>query len=78
LKKGDIVIATCRGDATRLADLERAGAIALELDISATPEVIQGFVNTVLEFPLVKSNAGVNMLVNNAGYAAFGAAEEIT
>jgi NAD(P)-dependent dehydrogenase (short-subunit alcohol dehydrogenase family) len=78
LKKGDVAIATCKNDTTRLSDLERAGAITLELDISATPEVVQGFVKKVLELPLVKSNGGVNILVNNAGYAPMGAAEEIT
>jgi len=78
LKKGDLVLATCRKDTTRLADLERAGAITLELDISASPEVIQEFVRNVLELPQVKSSGGIDVLVNNAGYVELGAAEEIS
>ena len=78
LKKGDIVLATCRNDVTRLADLEQAGAITLELDISAKPEVIKEFVRNVLGLSVVKSSGGVDILVNNAGYVEGGAAEEIT
>jgi len=78
LKKGDIVLATCRGDVTRLADLERAGAIILELDISAPPGEIQEFCKNTLELQVVKENGGIDKLVNNAGYVQMGVAEEIS
>jgi len=78
LKKGDTVLATCRGDVTRLADLEQAGAITLELDISAGFEAMKKFVLDIfVKVPEVKAN-GVDILVNNAGYMEGGAAEEIT
>jgi len=78
LKRGDTVLATCRNDVSRLAELERAGAIILELDISASPQVVKNFVKTLDELPAVKSNGGVDILVNNAGYVHLATAEELT
>jgi len=78
LKKGDIVVATCRGDVERISKLKDAGAITLELDVSAPVELINGFVKNVLEIPEVKSSGGLDILVNNAGYHSMGALEEFS
>lgn len=78
LKKGDIVIATCRGDTSRLSELEKAGAIALALDICASEQDVKNFVNRMLELTPVKANGGVDVLVNNAGYVTLGAVEEVS
>jgi len=78
LNKGDLVLATCRGSTNRIADLEKAGAITLTLDISTSSREISDFVKNVLELPGVKEKGGVDILVNNAGYVTMGGLEEIS
>jgi NAD(P)-dependent dehydrogenase (short-subunit alcohol dehydrogenase family) len=78
LKKGDLVLATCRNDTSRLSDLQEAGAITLELDITSPDEKIIEFVRNILEIPEVKLSGGVDILLNNAGYVQLGALEEMS
>lgn len=69
---------TCRKDVSRLSELEKLGAIPLELDLGDSPEMIHEFAKKVLDIPSVKSNGGLDYLVNNAGYVQIGAVEELT
>jgi len=78
LRKGDVVVATCRKGVDRISKLKDAGAITLELDMGASVEVINEFVQKVLEEPEVKARGGVDILVNNAGYVSFGTLEEFS
>ncbi|KAI0318661.1 NAD-P-binding protein [Amylostereum chailletii] len=74
LDRGDKVVATARKHSfERLDDLKTAGAYTLELDVTAPLE----------ELHVVAKNAvgvygRVDVLVNNAGFAVFGAVEEMT
>jgi NAD(P)-dependent dehydrogenase (short-subunit alcohol dehydrogenase family) len=76
LKKGDIVVATCRGGIDRLSGLRDAGAIPLELDITSDATILDKFVKDVLDLPAVKAAGGVDVLINNAGYVLQGTLEE--
>jgi len=78
LNKGDLVLATCRGPTSRISELEKAGAITLTLDITASSREITDFAKKVLELPAVKERGGVDILVNNAGYLTMGGLEEIS
>lgn len=72
LARGDNVIATAR----KLSDLsyvdELKGAKALQLDVTATEDIIREKVETA-----VNLFGGINVLVNNAGYVMSGVWEEV-
>jgi NAD(P)-dependent dehydrogenase (short-subunit alcohol dehydrogenase family) len=76
LARGDSVIATCRGSASRLDDLVKAGAKARVLDVGSPPEKLTEWVQTLLEDADVKED-GIDVLVNNADYVQRGTAEEL-
>jgi len=78
LAKGIQVIATCRSPVSRLSDLEKAGAIIMELDVSAPAEKMKEFAKNVLELDAVRKNGGVDVLLHNAGYAQLGGIEEVS
>ena len=70
LERGDKVVATARGDVSRLASLQEAGAETVGLDVTSPLSEIKSVVATILE-------AGpIDVLVNNAGYIEAGLAEE--
>lgn len=56
----------------KMQDLEELGAIAIKMDITVE-EDIQNLVSTIKE-----NHGGVDVLVNNAGYAIYGAVEDTT
>lgn len=56
----------------KMQDLEELGAIAIKMDITVE-EDIQNLVSTIKE-----NHRGVDVLVNNAGYAIYGAVEDTT
>lgn len=70
LARGDKVVATTRGDVSRLAPLKDAGAETVSLDVTAPLSKIQAVVASILE------SGPVDVLVNNAGYIEGGLAEE--
>lgn len=72
LARGDKVVASTRGDVSRLSSLKEAGAETVNLDVTAPPSEIKAAIEKVLE-------AGpIDVLVNNAGYIEAGLAEETT
>jgi NAD(P)-dependent dehydrogenase (short-subunit alcohol dehydrogenase family) len=70
LARGDKVVATARGDVSRISALKEAGAETISLDVTDPLTQIQGVVDQVL------NNGPVDVLVNNAGYIEAGLAEE--
>ncbi|KAF3020914.1 hypothetical protein E8E14_001699 [Neopestalotiopsis sp. 37M] len=71
---GENVIATGRNADTRLAHLKGTGAKILDLDVSASPDVIDAKVAEAWSlYP-----DGIDVVVNNAGYILSGAIEELT
>lgn len=68
---GDNVAATSR-DASKLSELEQAGALVLSLDIGAGDEAVKKVVNKA-----IKALGSIDVLINNAGYVLEGAVEEV-
>jgi NAD(P)-dependent dehydrogenase (short-subunit alcohol dehydrogenase family) len=71
LRQGDQVIATAV-ELAPLQDLEKAGAATLELDVTSSPELIKSTVEKALQI-----YGRIDVLLNNAGMALFGAVEEV-
>lgn len=71
LKDGLIVYVAARR-IEKMRDLEELGATAIKMDITVE-EDIQNVVTTIED-----KNGGVDVLVNNAGYAIYGAVEDTT
>ncbi|PVI02402.1 NAD(P)-binding protein [Periconia macrospinosa] len=72
IARGDKVIATTRGDVSRISTLAEAGAKTFSLDVTAPRSEIDAVVQNIL-----KENT-IDVLVNNAGYVEAGLAEEVT
>lgn len=70
LARGDKVVATARGDVSRLSSLKEAGAETASLDVTASLSDIRAVVAKILE------DGPIDVLVNNAGYIEAGLAEE--
>jgi short-subunit dehydrogenase len=70
LARGDHVVATARGDVSRLSALAEAGAKTYSLDVTASQSDINAVVAKILE------SGPIDVLVNNAGYIEAGLAEE--
>jgi len=71
LSRGDKVVASTRGDVSRLSSLQEAGAETISLDVTAAASDINAVVNKVLE------GGPIDVLVNNAGYIEAAMAEEV-
>ncbi len=71
LARGDKVIATGRNAATRLKHLEDTGAAIIDLDVT----LLEADVKTRVD-AAVAVYGQIDVLVNNAGVAAFGTFEE--
>jgi NAD(P)-dependent dehydrogenase (short-subunit alcohol dehydrogenase family) len=70
LARGDSVIATSRGDVSRIASLAEAGARTYSLDVTASQTEINGIIAEILK------EGPIDVLVNSAGYIEAGLAEE--
>jgi NAD(P)-dependent dehydrogenase (short-subunit alcohol dehydrogenase family) len=70
LARGDKVIATARGDTSRLSGLAEAGAKTFSLDVTATQSEINAVVGKILE------GGPIDVVVNNAGYIEAAMVEE--
>jgi len=70
LNRGDKVIATSRGDSSRLSTLAEAGAKIFSLDVTASQTEIDAVIAKILE------EEPIDVLVNNAGYIEAALAEE--
>jgi len=70
LARGDKVIASTRGDVSRLSSLQEAGAETISLDVTTAASDINAVVNKILE------GGPIDVLVNNAGYIEAAVAEE--
>ncbi|KAF8310195.1 NAD(P)-binding protein [Clavulina sp. PMI_390] len=72
LKRGDKVIATNRGDLSRLDDLKQAGAHVMECDVTAPHD-------TMKEVARIAEGVygRIDVVVNNAGTAKLGTLEEL-
>lgn len=70
LQHGDTVVATDR-NATNLSDLQARGALAHDLDVTASDATLAATVAAILA-----QTARIDILVNNAGYVLAGAVEE--
>ena len=71
LARGDKVVATARGDVSRLSPLKEAGAETVSLDVTAPLSEIKAVAASILE------SGPVDVLVNNAGYIEAGISEEV-
>nr|XP_036587568.1 short-chain oxidoreductase [Colletotrichum truncatum]KAF6798510.1 short-chain oxidoreductase [Colletotrichum truncatum] len=72
--EGDNVIATGRQADVKLAHLQDTGAKIMDLDVSASEDVIRAKVAEAWDlFP-----GGVDVVVNNAGYVLSGLIEDLT
>ncbi|KAJ4420472.1 hypothetical protein N0V82_004349 [Gnomoniopsis sp. IMI 355080] len=71
---GDNVIATGRNAETKLSHLKNTGASILDLDVTATEDVIA----TKMEEAWGLYPGGIDVVVNNAGFVLSGAFEEVT
>ena len=72
LAKGDKVIATARGDISRLDELKQKGAATLSLDVASPQQTIDQVVEEA-----VKIFGKIDVLVNNAGYIEGAVFEEL-
>jgi NADP-dependent 3-hydroxy acid dehydrogenase YdfG len=72
IARGDKVIATTRGDVSRISALAEAGAKTFSLDVTAPKSEIDAVIAEIL-----KENT-IDVLVNNAGYIEAGLAEEVS
>lgn len=72
IAKGDKVIATARGDVSRLKGLKEKGAATLSLDVTAPQQTINEVVDQA-----VKIYGQIDVLVNNAGYIQGAVTEEL-
>jgi NADPH:quinone reductase-like Zn-dependent oxidoreductase len=72
LARGDKVIATSRGDTSRLSGLAQAGAKTFSLDVTAPQAEIDTIIGKILH------EGPIDVLVNNAGYIEAALAEEAT
>ena len=70
LARGDKVVATARGDPSRLSALKEAGAETFSLDVTDPLSKIQAVVSEILEA------GAIDVLVNNAGYIEASLVEE--
>lgn len=71
---GDNVIATGRNAETKLAHLKNTGASILDMDVTASEDIIAAKVEEAWNiYP-----GGIDVVVNNAGYILSGAFEEVT
>lgn len=70
LARGDKVVATTRGDVSRISALAEAGARTFSLDVTARQSELNAVVGKILE------EGPIDVLVNNAGYIEAGLAEE--
>lgn len=70
LARGDRVVATARGDISRLSALAEAGARTFSLDVTASQSEINAVVATILE------EGPIDVLVNSAGYIEAALTEE--
>jgi NAD(P)-dependent dehydrogenase (short-subunit alcohol dehydrogenase family) len=70
LERGDKVLATTRGDTSRLDTLSSAGAKVFSLDVTAPQSDINAVVARMLD------EGPIDVLVNNAGYIESAIAEE--
>lgn len=73
LSRGDKVIATARGPISRLAELEKAGAKTLELDVTWEPARIAEVVKEAIGI-----YGRIDVVVPNAGYGEIGMIEAAT
>src|SRR5690349_7917876 len=71
IKEGLVVYAAARR-IELMHDLEAAGATIIKMDITEEEDIVSAVAAISLK------HGGVDVLVNNAGYAIFGAVEEIT
>lgn len=71
LAQGDQVVATTRGNVSRLASLKQIGAETVSLDVTDSPKRISQVINEILKC------GSIDVLVNNAGYLQSGLAEEL-
>ncbi|KAF1975729.1 NAD(P)-binding protein [Bimuria novae-zelandiae CBS 107.79] len=72
LARGDKVVATARGDISRLSSLKEAGAETVSLDVTAPLSEIKVVAASILE------SGPIDVLVNNAGYIEAGMSEEVS
>lgn len=56
----------------KMKDLEAMGAIAIKMDVTKEEDMVAGIEQ------IKRENGGVDVLVNNAGYAIYGSVEETT
>ena len=73
LRRGDNVIATARKNIQRLQALNAAGATTIQLDVQAPQAELDRIIKEALSI-----YGGIDVLVNNAGYAEVGVLEELT
>lgn len=72
LKRGDRVIATCRGDVSRLEALKAAGAHTMLCDVTIPSEQMKQIAKDAEAV-----YGRVDVVVNNAGYGFLGLLEEV-
>jgi NAD(P)-dependent dehydrogenase (short-subunit alcohol dehydrogenase family) len=70
LARGDKVVASTRGDVSRLWSLKEAGADTVSLDVTASLSDLRSVIEKTLE------EGPLDVLVNNARYIEAGIAEE--